>query len=113
MSSNLRLSVFLVSVALFFVIFILFKRGRIPLKYTLVWLIPDLIILIVAILPNILIFVMRILGFQTISNMVAGMLIFILLLISISLTVIVSGQRTKIILLIQEVSLLKEKLDNK
>lgn len=110
MPNNLRVSVFLVSCVLFIIIFILFRKGRIPLKYTLVWFIPNLLILLVAIVPSMLQFIMNLLGFQTVSNMVIGMLIFILVLISISLTVIVSGQRTKITLLIQEVSLLKKEI---
>jgi hypothetical protein len=41
--------------------------------------------------------------------MVIGLFIFILLMITIILTVIVSNQRDKITLLIQEVSILKER----
>ena len=48
------------------------------------------------------------LGFQTISNLVVGVFIVILFFITISLTVIVSAQKKKITLLIQEVSILKE-----
>ena len=50
------------------------------------------------------------LGFQTISNLVVGVFIVILFFITISLTVIVSAQKKKITLLIQEVSILKEKI---
>ena len=43
------------------------------------------------------------------SNMVIAMFIFILLMITIMLTIIVSGQQKKITLLIQELSILKNK----
>ena len=46
------------------------------------------------------------------SNMLVGILIFILFLLTIALTVIVSGQTTKIIILIQEVSMLKKKIND-
>ena len=46
------------------------------------------------------------------SNMMVGIFIFLLLIITLELTIIVSSQRKKITTLIQEVSLLKEKIDN-
>ena len=109
MSNNLIISILSIAVLLYVIIFILFKRGRIPLKYALVWIAPATIILLVAIMPKSLEIMTQFLGFQTISNMVVGLILFILISITISLTVIVSGQRTKITLLIQEISILKEK----
>ena len=46
-------------------------------------------------------------------NMVTGVLFVILLFITISLTVIVSGQKKKITLLIQEVSILKNEINKR
>lgn len=109
MSVNLRIMIFLVALVLYCVVFTIFKRGRIPLKYSLVWLIPATLILFIAIIPDVLWKFTKMLGFQTTSNMVIGILFIILFFICISLTVIVSGQKTKITLLIQEISLLKEK----
>ena len=62
------------------------------------------------IFPDVLIWFAYQLGFQTISNLVVGVFIVILFFITISLTVIVSAQKRKITLLIQEVSILKEKI---
>ncbi|WP_443668457.1 DUF2304 family protein [Holdemanella porci] len=45
--------------------------------------------------------------------MVTGVLFVILLFITISLTVIVSGQKKKITLLIQEVSILKNEINKR
>ena len=44
-------------------------------------------------------------------NLVIGIIIGILLFLTMSLTIITSGQRKKITLLIQEVSMLKEKIN--
>lgn len=111
MSVSLRVMIFIVALILYSVIFVIFKRGRIPLKYSLVWLMPTTVILLIAIMPDILWKFTKIIGFQTTSNMVIGILFIILFFICISLTVIVSGQKTKITLLIQEISLLKEKVE--
>ena len=61
------------------------------------------------IFPGLFIWFSNLLGFVTMSNMVIAMFIFILLMITIMLTIIVSGQQKKITLLIQELSILKNK----
>ena len=45
-----------------------------PLKFALVWLIPAFLILLVSVLPNWLMHMTEFLGFQTLSNMIIGML---------------------------------------
>ena len=65
----------------------------------------------VAIFPSGLVFLANSLGFETMSNLVIGIIIGILLFLTMSLTIITSGQRKKITLLIQEVSMLKEKIN--
>lgn len=111
MSFNLRLGIILVAILLFVIIFIILKKGRIPVKYSLIWFFSNLLILFIGLTPQIFIDFSKKLGFITMSNMVIGIFIFILLLITISLTVIVSGQKKKITILIQEISLLKEKVN--
>ena len=82
-------------------------KDKITIKYSLVWLIPSIILLIFVLVPGFLTWTTNVLGFQTSSNMVLSLLIGLLLTISIALTVIVSKQKEQIRLLIQEVSLLK------
>lgn len=108
MSYNLRLGLIIVGLLIFIITLYLLKKDRIPVKYSLVWLFSGLIILFLALIPNLFGLLSDLLGFMTMSNMVVGMFIFILLMITISLTVIVSGQKKKMILLIQEVSMLKK-----
>ena len=95
------------------VILFLFRKGRIPIKYTLVWLVAAFVFLIIAIFPQILGFFKDLLGFEVASNMVFTIAIFILLYINLAITIIISGQSEKIKLLIQEVSVLKKEINNK
>ena len=67
-------------------------------------------LIILAIWPNSLIVLANLVGFQTVSNMVIGVLLVILFFITMSLTVIVSAQKRKITLLVQEISLLKSEI---
>lgn len=109
MSISLRLGLVIVSLVLLIVVLMQLEKRKIPVKYSLVWIVSSFLILLIAILPNVFSKISNLLGFVTMSNMVIGMFIFILLIISLMLTVIVSGQRKKITLLVQEVSMLKEK----
>ena len=90
---------------IFLVTLQLLRRGRIPVKFSILWFIVAVILLVVGIFPNFIVLI-------SMSNMLVGILIFLLFAMCIALTVIVSGQATKITLLIQEVSMLKKKIVN-
>jgi len=111
MPTTLRFWVFIVSVVIIVAIIKILRKGRVPIKYSLLWLLSSAIILFVAIFPNVLNAISHLIGFETTSNMVIGVILVILLFITMSLTIIVSGQKEKIRLLIQEVSLLKKRVD--
>ena len=99
-------------IIMFIIVAIIVKRGRISIKYSLVWFFSIFIILLSTIIPNFMITLANFLGFQTLSNMLFSILIATLIFICISLTIIVSGQKEKIKLLIQEVSILKKEVEN-
>lgn len=107
MSINLRLGLIIVSLVLMIIVLLQLRKRRIPVKYSLVWIFSSITILLIGVVPQIFITIANLLGFVTMSNLVIAMFIFILLIISLTLTVIVSGQRKKITLLIQEISMLK------
>ena len=112
MSDNLVRGLLGVGIFLIVIVTIILKRGRIPMKFALVWYVPSFAIVLLALFPSLFEFVAGILGFQTISNLVAGFLFVVLFLIIIALTVIIAGQTTKINLLIQEISMLKKKVND-
>jgi hypothetical protein len=112
MSLALRITMFVFSFLLAIITLMVLRKGRIPIKYSLLWFFSSFIILCVAIFPNLLELLASTLGFATISNLVIGIITAILLFLTMSLTIITSGQRKKITLLIQEVSILKEKVNS-
>ena len=112
MSLNLRLGILIVALILLITILQNLKKGKIPVKYSMLWILSVIILVLVAVVPNLFQAASSIIGFITMSNMIIGIFIFLFLLITMALTIIVSKQKTQIILLIQEVSLLKEKIKN-
>lgn len=113
MPLNLRLAVLVVTLILAFAIYKILSKRIIPVKYSFLWWLAIIVLLMLVIFPDVLIWFAYQLGFQTISNLVVGVFIVILFFITISLTVIVSAQKRKITLLIQEVSILKGKINGK
>ena len=109
MGFELKLSSIIFLLIIIAFVFYLVRREKISVKYSLVWTIPCVVLLIFILVPGFLTWTTNTLGFQTASNMVLSLLIGLLLMITIALTVIVSKQKEQIRLLIQEVSLLKEK----
>lgn len=113
MSLSLRITMLIFCFVLTIITTIVLRRGRIPIKYSLLWYFSAFIIFLVALFPIVLDSIANLLGFATISNLVIGIIIGILLFLTMSLTIITSGQKKKIILLVQEVSMLKEKIEKK
>ena len=109
MPVNLRIAIFLVACILAFVVMQILHKEMIPVKYSLLWWVAIIILLVLAIWPDFFLFFVNLMSFQTTSNMVIGVFIVILLFITMSLTVI-SSQKNKINLLIQEVSMLKQEI---
>lgn len=113
MPINLRIAIFIVACVLVLTVMQILHKEMIPVKYSLLWWIAIFILMVLSLWPDFFLFFVNLMSFQTTSNMVIGVFIVILLFITMSLTVIVSSQKNKINVLIQEVSLLKEKIREK
>lgn len=112
MSLGTIITVVATGLLLLFITLFLLKRGRIPVKFALLWVFISVILLLVGLFPEIISSVAGLFGFKTMSNMLIGILISMLIFITIALTIIVSGQKYRITLLTQELSMLKEKVNS-
>lgn len=112
MLDSLKLGLIGVAIGLALVVLWIVKKGRMPIKFAIIWLIPSAVILVLALIPEVFMCIASLFGFQTLSNLVIGMLFVLLFFVIMSLTVLIAGQSVKINLLIQEVSLLKRELED-
>lgn len=103
-------SIIFFAVLIFFILYLV-RRRRISIKYSLVWLLPCIVLVGFTLCPGCMVFISKILGFQTASNMVITALVCFLLIINLALTVIVTNQKDKIRLLIQEISIIKQNIN--
>ena len=108
---ELGLRIVLVVFAIFWFLLVthFLKKNKLPVKYSIFWYIFIFVILILGVIPGVLQLICDIFGFATISNLVIGIILSMLMFITLILTIIISDQKKQIKLLIQEVSLLKSK----
>ena len=111
MELNLKIVLIIVSLIMIYTTLKSVRNNKLPIKYSLIWLLSGLILLFVSIFTNTFGYISSLIGFQVSSNLVIGIFISLLLLITMMLTKIVSEQNKKITLLIEEVSILKKKVD--
>ena len=113
MAVNLRILLIVVSIILLLIVLNLVSKDKLTIKYSLIWVFVALLMLVLGAFPNFIGFFTRKIGFETTSNLVIGIILTLLLLVTLILTIIISDQKRRIKLLIQEVSILKSQFDNK
>lgn len=108
---SIRLTISLIIFAIIWLLIIIYgiRNKKITIRYSLCWFFAALIILFVGCFPSIINSINSLFGFEAVSNLVVGMLITLLMLITFILTIIVTKQKNQIKILIQEVSILKSK----
>ena len=88
------------------------KTKKLSIKYGSFWMMLLIIMAFVVIFPSVLFKISNFFGFEVASNMIFLIGFFFLFYIIFILTMSISVQNEKIKLLIQEVSLLKESVNN-
>ena len=96
-------------VLILFIFIVIFKK-KMSLKYSLLWMIFALMFLLSLVFHNLIEKISRLLGFETASNMVFLIGFLLLMFITFALTSIISMQKEKIVLLTQELAILKKKV---
>lgn len=109
MALSLQIILVLVCVIFLVLVFRLVAKGRLQLKYSLMWMLLALVLLICAIFPQIVFWASDLLGFDAPSNFIFFIGLFSLMLIALSLSMIVSWQARYIRSLVQTVALLEKK----
>lgn len=111
---DIYLQAFILICAIMFVIIVLksLKNKVISTKLSLLWILSAIILVICAIYSQPVIYISQFLGFEKPVNMVFFLAFLFLLVIVFYLCIITSKQQEHIKLLIQEISLLKKRIDD-
>lgn len=96
--------------AFFIIVLMLLKRRRLALKYTLLWLLTGVVMLVLVSFPELLLLIAKVSGIQSVMNTLYMMLLAFVLILLMMLTSIVSKQTERIQDLAQSNALLEERL---
>ena len=110
---DFKLKIFLFSVVLIFfaLIFLLLKKNKLKVKYSVLWITMSVIFLIVLVFSETVKKISALAGFETTSNFVFFLAIFFILIMLVSLCIIISKQSEQIKKLTQRLGILNNKLD--
>ena len=112
-TGNLRLVVIIFILFLFLLIVYLLRKRKLSTKYAIVWFLAIIVMLLTVLLPDVMKYIANLIGFELLSNMLLCIFIAILLFITLALTIMVSSNKRKITILIEEISILKKELEDK
>ena len=88
----------------------LLRKGKLSLKYSLIWIFSSIILLIMIIFPQLSIQVSKWIGVEAPSNFIFMLEGIFVLVILISLTLIVSNQTSRLTRLTQAVAILERRI---
>jgi Uncharacterized conserved protein (DUF2304). len=110
MSALLLRFAFFVILAYFLLIVYLIKKKKFLLRYGILWLMSGLVMLVFILFPDILHTVTGIFGIELASNGIFAMCIFLVIMILVFLTVIVTDFANRIKKLAQRAAILEKRL---
>lgn len=110
LSNNLQIAILLAVFLYFIVLISLLRKKTLSLKYTLLWLFSGVLMLLIAVFPQILGITTSILGIQIPTNALFAVTSFCGIMIMISLTAIVSKQTERIKRLTQTLAMLEKRV---
>ena len=110
MTRTLQVFMLAAVVVYFIFLFRLLRQNKLNLKYSLLWIISGIIMLILAVFPRLLDFFSGIVGIFSPVNALFAVLFFCGIIILISLTAIVSALNERIKRMTQTIALLENRL---
>lgn len=108
--TTLRITLVIGLICYFVLVLIFLKNKALSLKYTLLWLLAGVVMLVMVIFPRLLFIITSLFGIQSSMNGLYIICIASIIAILMSLTSIVSKQRNKIKILTQEMAILEKRI---
>ena len=111
MQLTLRIALIFITLTYLFVIIKAIKNKKMQISFSVFWIITGLILIIAIAIPNMIENISNLLGFSLSVNMIFCVAIFLLFYLVFNLNILISKENKKNTLLIQEISILKKRID--
>ena len=110
MQNSLKIALIIVVLIYIFIILKSVKRKNMRIGYLIFWSITGVALIVSLLIPNLVESVSNFFGFGVPINMIFSAAIFIVLYLIFDLTVLISKEQRKNVLLVQEISMLKKRV---
>lgn len=111
MQLTLRIALILITFAYILVIVKAIKNKKMQISFSVFWIITGLILIIAIAIPNMIQNISKLLGFTLSVNMIFCVAIFLLFYLVFNINIVLSTENKKNTLLIQEISMLKQRIE--
>ena len=111
MQTTLKIALIVILLIYIFCILKAVKRKNMRIGYLIFWSITGILLIIALCIPNLVENISKALGFEMPINMIFSVAIFVILYLIFNLTTLISQEQNKNVLLIQEVSMLKKRVE--
>lgn len=111
MQLTLRVALLVITCIYLFVILKSIKHKKMQISSSIFWLLTGVVLMIALLIPNLMDMISSILGFELTVNMIFCVTIFIAFYLIFKLTILLSKQSQKNVTLIQEISILKKRVE--
>ncbi len=110
---QISLNVVLVMITLIYLFLILkaIRKKKLQMSFSIFWLITGVLLIIALLIPNLVETISVVLGFEVPANMIFCITIFVSFYLIFNLTISLSKENRKNTLLIQELSMLKKRVE--
>jgi hypothetical protein len=112
MSTTLKAALIIITVIYLFIIVRSVRSRKLQTSFSIFWIITGILLIVAVLIPNFIDNISNLLGFEQTSNMIFCLSIFIAFYLIFNLTILISKAFNRNIELIQEVSILKKKVDS-
>lgn len=110
MNISLRLTLVTALLIYYIVLFYLLRKRALTLKYTLLWLISGIVMVLIVVFSELFEKLMRFIGIIEMTNGVFAVVCFVVLIILISITSIVSKMNEKMRQLVQQCAIYEKRI---
>ena len=112
MQVSLKITLIIILLIYLFCILNAVKRKNMRISYLIFWSITGVILIFALLIPNLVENASKLLGFEMPINMIFSIAIFIILYLIFNLTILISKEKNKNVLLVQEISILKKRVED-
>lgn len=111
MQISLNLVLIVITLIYIFLILKSIRKKKLQMSFSVFWLITGVLLIIALLIPNLVENISKALGFEVPANMVFCLTIFVSFYLIFNLTVALSKENQKNTILVQEVSMLKKRVE--